>query len=79
MKNKISDLNNHLFAALERLNDESLKGDELAEELLRAKEISNLGSQIINCGNLALKATALELEYRGFSDKGIKMPMFLGE
>lgn len=33
MKNTLGDLNNHLFAELERLSDEDLKGDELVEEM----------------------------------------------
>lgn len=39
-KNTLNDLNNHLFAQLERLGEEELKGDELKEELERSKAIS---------------------------------------
>ena len=56
MKNKLIDLNNHLFAQMERLSDEDLKGDELKEEVGRAKSVSNVAAQIINNANLALKA-----------------------
>ena len=56
MKNKLINLNNHLFEALERLNDEDLKGEELAEELERAKAITTVSQTIINNADLALKA-----------------------
>ena len=42
MKNKLVDLNNHLFEELERLNDENLKGEELQEERERAKSMANI-------------------------------------
>ncbi len=56
MKNKLTDLNNHLFEQLERLNDEDLKGDALKEEVVRAKTITNVAAQIINNGSLVLSA-----------------------
>lgn len=55
MKNKLIDLNNHLFAEIERLSDEDLKGDKPTEEIARAKAVSNVATQIINNGQLALK------------------------
>ena len=55
-KNKLVDLNNHLFEELERLNDEELKGEALQEERERAKSMANIAQTIINNGELALKA-----------------------
>lgn len=56
MQNKLGDLNNHLFAELERLGDEDLSGDKLSEEIGRAKAIANIATQVIANGNLVLKA-----------------------
>lgn len=42
MKNSLIDLNNHLFAEMERLGDEDLTGDELKAELERANMISGV-------------------------------------
>lgn len=56
MQNTLGDLNNHLFAQIERLSDEDLKGDNLTEEIRRTDAISNIASQIIANGSLVLKA-----------------------
>jgi hypothetical protein len=56
VKNKLSDLNNHLFAELERLGDEELSGEALTEEIERARAITGVAAQIINNGSLVLKA-----------------------
>ena len=46
-KNTMADLNNHLFACLERLNDEGLSGDELKAEVARAKAVGAVAAQIV--------------------------------
>lgn len=56
MKNTLGDLNNHLFAELERLGDEGLTGDELKEELTRAESIVMVSSSIISNASLVLQA-----------------------
>lgn len=56
MKNKLTDLNNHLFAQLERLSDEDLAGDNLAEEIERAKALTTVSKEIISTGTLLLNA-----------------------
>ncbi|MPM21479.1 hypothetical protein SDC9_67923 [bioreactor metagenome] len=63
MKNKLSDLNNHLFLQLERLGDEDLTGEQLSEEITRAKAVTGLASQIIANGTLVLKAVQMTQEY----------------
>lgn len=65
MKNKLADLNNHLFAQLERLGDESLSGDELAKEVTRSEAIVQVSEQLIRSANVTLNAAKLIGEYGG--------------
>lgn len=46
MRNKQTDLDNILFAELERLDDESLSAEELEQEIKRAKAIGGVAAQI---------------------------------
>ena len=56
MKNKLSDLNNHLFAQLERLGDEDLTPDQIRAEAQRAEAIVAVSAQIVRAADLQLKA-----------------------
>lgn len=56
MKNKLVDLNNHLFAQLERLNDESITGEKLNEEIERSRAIGGIARHLIDNARLALDA-----------------------
>lgn len=56
MKNKLTDLNDHLFAQIERLSDEGVKGDKLAVEIERARAVSLVADKIIGNAKLLLDA-----------------------
>lgn len=56
MKNKMTDLNNHLFAQLERLGDEELTSDELEKEIERSKAIANIASNIVEGARVSVEA-----------------------
>lgn len=56
MKNKLIDLNNHLFAQLERLGNEDLNDTQLSSEISRSKAITSVGMVIVNNARLALDA-----------------------
>lgn len=56
MKNKLSDLNNHLFEQLERLEDQELSPEDLKKEFQRAKAIAGVSEKIIDSAKLALEA-----------------------
>lgn len=63
MKNRMSDLNNHLFAALERLSDEGLSDDQIGTEARRADAIVSVADKIISNATLQLNAAKLWAEH----------------
>lgn len=73
MKNTLGDLNNHLFAQLERLSDEELIGEALQEEISRAKAINSVAAQIIDNGSLVLDARKLAKDFVNADKKIPKM------
>lgn len=65
MKNKLSDLNDHLFAQLERLSDEGLDAEKLEHEVKRAEALVAVADQITGNADLQLKAAKLFAEHGG--------------
>lgn len=59
MKNRLVDLNNHLFSQLERLTEEGITGEQIEHEVRRADAIVAVSEQIIRNADTTLKAAAL--------------------
>ena len=59
-RNKLTDLNDHLFTALERLNDEDLEDPQKIEgEVKKAKAIVGISDQIIKSAAITLEAVKM--------------------
>jgi hypothetical protein len=56
MKNTLTDLNNHLFAQLERLGNEEMTAEQLKTEIGRTKAISAISQNVIANARLVLDA-----------------------
>ena len=63
MKNKMSDLNNHLFAQLERLAVENMTPEQIESEVKRTDAIVSLADQVSRNADLQLKAAKLYAEH----------------
>ena len=55
MKNMLTDLQNHLFSMIEKLNDDKLLGSELDEEIKRSLAINELAKTAVTNGALMAK------------------------
>lgn len=72
-RNKLSDLNDHLFMTLERLGDEELSSEELEKEVVRSKAVTNVATKIIDNGRLILDAQKAAAEYNGRSTVNLEL------
>lgn len=73
MKNKLLDLKNHLFTALERLNDENLSDEDIKSEISRSQAVAEIGKVIIDGAKTSLLHAKLtgklkELEDEDYED-----------
>ncbi len=76
MKNKLPDLNNHLFAQLERLTDEDLTPEQIEDEVKRADAVVAVSDQIVAGMKLQLDAAKLVAQH---GDRFLKqLPMLTG-
>lgn len=73
MKNTLTDLNNYLFEAIERINDDGLSGEELEKEIKRSEAVQKIAKAIIDNGSLALQAKKHLDEYGQGGD--VELPM----
>jgi hypothetical protein len=71
MKNKLGDLNNHLFAQIERLSAEDLTPEQIQHEARRGEAIVGLADQIIRNATLQIAAAKL------VADHGAKVQPYL--
>lgn len=75
-QNKLSDLNNHLFEMLERLNDDELMEKNTEKEVARAGAMTKVAKTIIDSAQLSLDAVKHADEY-GYNSREREMPRLL--
>lgn len=73
MKNRCTDLNDHLFAQMERLTDEDLTGEQLHTEVKRAHAVVAVADQIVRNAAVMLSAAKMADEFGGMA----KVPAML--
>lgn len=66
MKNKLTDLNDHLFAQMERLADETLTPEQIELEAKRGGAMVSVADTIIR--NAALQLQAAKIAFDGGAD-----------
>ena len=63
MRNKLIDLNNNLFEAMERLTEMEVTDENISTEIARSKVLAEIAENIIANGNLYIKAIKLAEDY----------------
>jgi hypothetical protein len=76
MKNRLTDLNDHLFMQLERLSEEGLSSEKIEDEVKRARAMVDVADKIVDNARLSLQACDLVAKH---GDRFMKhLPMLSG-
>lgn len=67
-RNKLNDLNDHLFEQIERLNDPELTGEKLQAEIARGKAMAGLATPIVNSAKTMVEALKMVNKGNGHID-----------
>ena len=73
MKNRLTDLNNHLFAQLERLSDEDMTDEQIDQEVKRSEAVVAVADKIVANAALQLKAVTLVAQHGDRFQKQLPM------
>jgi ribosomal protein L17 len=73
MKNRLSDLNDHLFMQLERLANEDLTAEQIESEVKRADAIVSVADKIVENAGLTLRAVELVAKHGDRFQKQLPM------
>ena len=68
MKNTLQDLNNHLFAQLERLNDEDLTDEQLEHEIKRSKSVVCVAHTIVDNTRVQVDIYKIYNDHKVYAD-----------
>lgn len=80
MRNTLADLNNHLFAQLEKISDDSIINDEKLDlEIRRTEAIIDISETIIKNATLTLEAVKVKTKAYETSGTQISLPNIIGE
>lgn len=78
MKNTLSDLNDHLFAQLERLGEEDISEDKLKSEVRRSNAVAIVAKEVIANAQTAIAAEKLRQKSKqGVVDNEPQLPAYL--
>lgn len=63
MKNSLVDLNNYLFEAIERINDDDIDEETLQKEIKKGDALAKIGAVILDNAKTQLSAMKFASEY----------------
>lgn len=75
-RNTLGDLTNHLFAQLERLDDDNLTPEELEREISRSKAVTDVAEQVISTASVMLRAIQVK---DAAMDGNMRIPRMLSD